>query len=71
MPYTLQKEIQHELDTRIPRGPRDSWQNYFRLGFWFFRSQHLSFDESIARAAAGIRKHEPNFLPKILSGTAA
>src|SRR5438034_10611633 len=54
MPYTLQKEIQHELDTRIPRGPTDSWQNYFRSGFSFFRSQHLSFDERIARAAAGI-----------------
>jgi hypothetical protein len=63
--YELQKQIQRELDTRIPRGPRGSLQNQFRFVFCFFRSQRVSFEESIAKAVASIREREPDFAPKV------
>jgi hypothetical protein len=65
MKHALQKQIQHELDTRIPRGRRGDKQTEFRSGFYFFRSQRRSFEESVVLATEQIRKQEPGFHPLV------
>jgi hypothetical protein len=66
MAYEHQKAIQRELDARIPRGPRGSLQNELRFRLYFFRSQGLSFDASLAMAVSGVREREPDFAPRVL-----
>jgi len=63
----VQREILHELETRIARGSAGSVQNQFRRRFYFFRAQGLPFELSVLVAAARIREQEPDFVPKILS----
>jgi hypothetical protein len=62
----LQREILHELKTRIPRGPAGSVQTQFRHQFYFYRARGLPFELSVLVAAARIREHEPDFVPTIL-----
>jgi hypothetical protein len=62
----LQREILHELETRIPRGPAGGVQTQFRRRFYFFRARGLPFELSVLVAAARIREYEPDFVPKIL-----
>jgi hypothetical protein len=71
MKSALQKELQHELNERVPRGPRGSRQNEFRFGVWFWRSQGYSFDDSLAKAMEAVRRHEPAFTPRTLSPRAS
>lgn len=66
MRYELQKKIQQELDTRIPRQLRGSPQNSFRQAFYLLRCQGLSFDVSVQKATELTRKTEPGFSPTIL-----
>jgi len=66
MGFELQKGIQREMDTRIPRGPRGSLQNELRSRFYFFRSQRIPFEVSLTKAVGGIKEHHPDFEPKIL-----
>ncbi len=66
MAYERQKSIRRELDERIPRGARGSLQNELRFGFYFFRSQGLSFDTSLTAAVGRIREREPSFTPMVL-----
>ncbi len=66
MGYEFQKQIQRELDARIPRGLSGGPQNELRFGFYFYRSQGLSFENSLAPALGGVRERHPNFVPKIL-----
>ncbi len=61
-----QKELQRELNERIPRGSRGSLQNEMRLRWWFWRAQGRSFDDSVAKAVDGIKKSDPTFEPKLL-----
>jgi hypothetical protein len=65
MKYKTQREVQSELDARLPRGPRGDPQNEFRCGFYFFRSQGYSFDASVERATSSMREHHPEFLPTV------
>ena len=64
MAYQFQKEVQRELDTRFPRGPRGSSQNQFRQGFYFFRVQRRSLEESVNLAITGVRRHDATFVPR-------
>ena len=66
MAYELQKQIQRELDERIPRWLDGSPQNELRFGFYFFRSQGHSFDASVEMATKQVRLRAPSFAPKIL-----
>ena len=63
----LQREILHELETRITCGSAGSVQAQFRRQFCFFRARGLPFELSVLVAAARIREHEPDFVPKILN----
>jgi hypothetical protein len=65
----LRREILHELESRIPAGSGDRAQSQFRRRFYFFRSRGLPFELSVLVAAARVRKHEPNFVPKVLNLT--
>jgi hypothetical protein len=65
MKHALQKQIQHELDTRIPRGKKGDTQNKFRSCVYFYRSQRHPFDESVVLATEQIRQQEPDFHPLI------
>jgi hypothetical protein len=66
MAYEHQKEIQRELDTRIPRWLRGSKQNEFRFLFSFYRNQGKSFDASVTLARAKVRETQPNFEPRVM-----
>ena len=66
MRYEVQKRIQGELDSRIPRGPRRSRQNELRLYFNMFRLAGHSFDASLEMALSEVRKWEPAFTPRVL-----
>ncbi len=66
MAYGLQKRVQAELDSRIPRGPRGSHQNFFRQHFSVYRLMGDSFEVSAEKALAGVRKLDPDFTPRIL-----
>lgn len=69
MKYQRQHELQAELDSRIPRGPRGSLQNQFRQAVWFFTSQpRFTFEEGLELALRSVRLHEPDFVPVIRSG---
>jgi len=67
MTHRLQKELQRELNERIPRGPRGSDQNLFRGIVWFWRQQGRSFDDSVTKAREYVRQHTPDFEPRLLS----
>lgn len=67
MAHPRQKELQRELNARIPRGPRGSRQNELRARFWFWRVQGRSFDDSLAQAVEGVRETYPDFQPRLLS----
>ena len=60
-----QKELQHELNARIPRGRDGSVQNYFRECWWFFRKQGKSFEERVRLALDIIHKDNPDFVSSI------
>jgi len=66
MAYERQKEIQKELDERIPRGLRGEPQNTVRLVFNGQRLHGKSFDESLEDAVNFVRQSYPNFTPQIL-----
>lgn len=58
------KEIQRELNARIPRGSLD--QNIFRANVWAWYEKGFSFDDSVSRAAAHVRRAAPEFTPRLL-----
>jgi hypothetical protein len=60
------RELQRELNARIPRGSLD--QNLFRANVWLWRQQGRSFDESVTRARAHVRRQTPDFEPRLLPG---
>jgi hypothetical protein len=66
MAYGLQKRVQAELDSRIPRGPKGSYQNFFRQHFSVHRLIGDSFELSADKALAEVRKLDPGFMPRIL-----
>ncbi len=66
MPYERQKEIQKELDARIPRGLRGEPQNTVRYIVNDERLRGKGFDESLEFAVNFVRQSYPNFTPKIL-----
>ena len=66
MPYDRQKEIQKELDVRIPRWLRGGPQNTVRQIVFNQRLHGKTFDESVEIAVAFVRQAHPNFTPKIL-----
>ncbi len=66
MSYERQKEIQKELDARIPRGLRGEPQNTVRHIVNGQRLHGKSFDESVEFAVNFVRECYPNFAPKIL-----
>ena len=61
MRFELQKQIQREMNTRLPRGARGSLQNQFRQVFYFYRSQGRPFEVALANAVNNVRQREPNF----------
>jgi hypothetical protein len=66
MPYERQKEIQKELDARIPRGLRGGPQNIMRCVVNDARLHGKSFDESVEFAVNFVRQSYPDFAPKVL-----
>ena len=66
MAYERQKQLQLELNERIPRGPRGGRQNQFRFGFAFYRQQGFSFDVSASKALECARTQDPTFEPRIM-----
>ena len=60
------KDLQRELDARIPRRRRGSLQNEFRFCWQFFRSQGNSFDVSRELALSIVRQKQSDFAPEIL-----
>jgi hypothetical protein len=67
----LRREILHELESRIPLGSVGSAQNQFRRHFYFFRSRGLPFELSVLVAAARVREHQPDFVPRVLNSNAS
>jgi hypothetical protein len=63
MAHYKPKELQSELNARIPRGSLE--QNLFRARVWFWRQLGLSFDESVTKARAHIRRQTPGFEPRL------
>jgi hypothetical protein len=70
MTHRLQRELQRELNERLPRGSRGSLQNELRMRFWIWRLTGHSFDDSVAKAVDGIRQSTPGFEPLLLPVTA-
>jgi hypothetical protein len=66
MSHGPQRKVRQELDARIPRGARGSLQNMFRMAFYLFRVRGATFDNSVARALAEVRKNTPDFVPTVL-----
>lgn len=60
--YSL-KDLQRELNARIPRGSLD--QNRFRAIVWFWRHKGRSFEESVSNARDHVRRHAPGFEPRL------
>lgn len=60
------KELQRELNARIPRKARGSLQNDFRQHWWFFRVQGNSFEASSQLALDTVREKCAEFVPLIL-----
>lgn len=60
-----QKDLQRELDARIPRGRDGSLQNVFRQCVWFFRKQGNTFDERVRLALDFMHAKTPDFVPMI------
>jgi hypothetical protein len=65
MRFELQKRIQREMDTRLPRGAKGSPQNRCRQVFYFYRSQGRPFEVALANAVNSVRQREPNFEPVV------
>jgi len=61
----LQDFVRNELDERLPRGPRGSAQNELRMHFNAWRLG-LTFEESLVRAAAVVRRRNPAFVSTVL-----
>lgn len=61
-----QKDLQRELNARIPRQRSGSLQNRFRHDYWFYRAQGNSFGVSCELALTGIHAEHPEFVPTIL-----
>jgi hypothetical protein len=65
MRYRKPDELQRELNARVPRGSLD--QNLFRARVWLWRHQGHSFDDSVLKARAQIRRRTPGFEPRLRS----
>lgn len=57
------KDLQRELNARVPRGSLD--QNLFRAIVWFWCHKGRSFEVSVAKARQHIRRQTPDFEPRL------